>query len=189
MKIHEQETVPQGLQYIPNFLSEDEQIALVDNLERFSEEDWARLEIKMMGVVASRKIICYGANYITKTKRLSPAPPIPDWLKAIRVRAAQAAQVDCNEFEQVIVSRYPPGAGIGWHSDKNVFGDVVLGVSLLSACRMFFRREGFETYRLKLEPRSLLIMSGEARWQWQHQIPGTSIKSLRYSLTFRSFNG
>jgi hypothetical protein len=54
----------------------------------------------------------------------------------------------------LLVTRYPPGAGIGWHRDAPQFGDVS-GVSLQATCRMRFRRgqpRAWETAELTLEP-------------------------------------
>jgi alkylated DNA repair dioxygenase AlkB len=39
-------------------------------------------------------------------------------------------------------------------------------------------------FLLALEPRSLYMMQGPIRWQWQHSMLPT--KSLRYSITFRT---
>jgi len=38
-----------------------------------------------------------------------------------------------SRFQQVLVTEYSPGAGIGWHKDRPEFEQVV-GVSLLSPC-------------------------------------------------------
>jgi alkylated DNA repair dioxygenase AlkB len=50
----------------------------------------------------------------------------------------------------------------------------------------FQRRSGGErsVAELELEPRSAYLMSGSARWAWQHSIPAA--KALRYSITFRT---
>jgi alkylated DNA repair dioxygenase AlkB len=92
-------------------------------------------------------------------------------------------------LEEVLVTRYEAGAGIGWHRDAPMFGPIVAGVSLLAACRMRFQRKtkiGRETAEWVLEPRSAYVLSGEARRCWQHSIPPT--KALRYSITFRTVN-
>ena len=88
---------------------------------------------------------------------------------------------------QALVSRYPEGAGIGWHRDAPMFGAKVAGVSLLSGCRMRFQRgkgEERRVFDLELPPRSAYVLAGAARSSWQHSIPAT--KSLRYSITFRT---
>jgi alkylated DNA repair dioxygenase AlkB len=64
----------------------------------------------------------------------------------------------------------------------------VVGVSLLSACRMRFRRyppgPREKSIALELLPRSIYRMEGEARWGWQHSVPAVS--GLRYSISFRT---
>ena len=90
------------------------------------------------------------------------------------------------ELADLLVTRYPPGAGIGWHRDAPQFGEVS-GVSLLTACRMRFRRgrpRAWETAELTLEPRSAYVLSGPARAQWQHHIP--PVAQERWSMTFRT---
>lgn len=86
----------------------------------------------------------------------------------------------------MLVTEYPAGATIGWHRDAPMFG-VVVGVSLLTACRFRFQRgkgESRETRTITLEPRSAYVLGGEARWRWQHHIP--AITAPRYSITFRT---
>jgi alkylated DNA repair protein (DNA oxidative demethylase) len=107
-------------------------------------------------------------------------------LEWLRERCARLAGLDPAELAQILFTRYPPGATIGWHRDAPVFGTVV-GVSLLSACRMRFRRTvGGDpiVFERVLERRSAYVLAGSARWAWQHSIPPT--KELRYSVTFRT---
>jgi alkylated DNA repair dioxygenase AlkB len=78
------------------------------------------------------------------------------------------------------------GAGIGWHCDSPPFG-IVAGISFGGNCRMRFQRaEGLQrqTWSLDLPPRSLYVMSGIAREEWQHSIP--PVKEPRWSITFRT---
>ncbi|MEI9419549.1 alpha-ketoglutarate-dependent dioxygenase AlkB, partial [Mesorhizobium sp. Cs1321R2N1] len=89
-------------------------------------------------------------------------------------------------FQQVLVTEYAPGTGIGWHKDRSVFGDVA-SISLLSSCIFRLRRrtvKSFERNTLVAEPRSVYLLRGPSRTEWQHSIPG--IESLRYSVTFRN---
>ncbi|HYE42639.1 MAG TPA: alpha-ketoglutarate-dependent dioxygenase AlkB, partial [Caulobacteraceae bacterium] len=85
-----------------------------------------------------------------------------------------------------LVTEYTPGAGIGWHRDRPEFG-VVIGVSLLSACVIRFRRRaarGFERASFLAEPRSAYRLDGPVRTEWEHSIAG--VDALRYSVTFRT---
>ncbi|MDP3136537.1 MAG: alpha-ketoglutarate-dependent dioxygenase AlkB, partial [Burkholderiaceae bacterium] len=79
-----------------------------------------------------------------------------------------------------------PGAGIGWHRDKPVYGQVI-GISLLAPCVFRFRRATDNTWariNLTAAPRSVYLLSGPARTLWEHSIPPVS--ALRYSITFRT---
>jgi alkylated DNA repair dioxygenase AlkB len=172
---------PEGLRYEPDLLTDDEEreaLAFVETL--------AFHEVVMHGQVAKRTVTQFGLRYEFGTWKLEETDPLPGELEPIRARAARLADVEPAALRQTLVSRYPEGAGIGWHRDAPAFGRVV-GVSLLSPCRMRFQRgKGAEreTFALELEPRSGYLLSGSARWAWQHSIPGA--KALRYSLTFRT---
>ncbi|MCI0445231.1 alpha-ketoglutarate-dependent dioxygenase AlkB, partial [bacterium] len=85
-----------------------------------------------------------------------------------------------------VVTHYPPGATIGWHSDMTMFGPVVFGFSFAASCTFKFRPkvEPKKTYKLNLEPRSLYVMEGKVRSDWEHSIP--PVKEDRYSITFRT---
>ena len=75
--------------------------------------------------------------------------------------------------DQLIVNEYQPGQGIAAHVDcVPCFGDTIASVSLLSPCAMKFRHLGTgRTSQLILVPESALIMSGQARLDWTHEIP------------------
>ena len=174
--------VPAGLVYEPDFLTQEEESGLVAELEacEFSE-------VRMRGQVAKRTVLHFGLRYDYEAWRLAPAAPVPAWLTGLRDRCASFAEVDPEAFVETLASRYPPGAGIGWHRDAPVFGPKVVGVSLLSGCSMRFqrRRAGVrETHAVDLAPRSVYALTGAARWSWQHSISATP--GLRYSVTFRT---
>ena len=141
----------------------------------------------MRGQVARRTTRHFGHDYGYESWRVEPTDPVPGWLEPLRSRAGQLVGIEPARLVEVLCSRYPPGAGIGWHRDAPMFGPEVVGVSLGSACRMRFQRgkgEGRETYALLLPPRSAYVLAGEARAQWQHSIPATP--EPRYSVTFRT---
>ena len=71
---------------------------------------------------------------------LRKADDIPEFLLELRARAASFANLNAEAFQHVLVTEYGPGAGIGWHRDKAVFGEVV-GISLLAPCVLRFRRK------------------------------------------------
>ena len=173
---------PEGLVYRPDLLSEDEERALLEEVERLEFD-----EIRMHGVVAKRTARHFGFDYdYERRAAIEEAEPIPDWLEPVRAAAAGLAGVEPDDLVEALVQRYPEGAQIGWHRDAPMFGTVV-GVSLLAPARMRFRRDkGGErrTFELLLEPRSGYVLAGPARTAWQHHVPPT--RSLRYSITFRT---
>jgi alkylated DNA repair dioxygenase AlkB len=171
-----------GFRYAPDFLTEDEERGLLANIDRLEFR-----EVRMHGVVARRTVVHFGWDYDYSGWRIHETDPPPSWLAALRDRAAAESGTEPSELEQFLIARYPPGASIGWHRDAPMFGSPVVGISLLSKCRMRFRRRAgasFETDEQILEPRSLYVLSGEARTSWQHHIP--PIKELRYSITMRT---
>jgi alkylated DNA repair dioxygenase AlkB len=174
--------LPAGLVYRPDLLSADEERLLLDELEQLEF-----CEIRMHGVVAKRTARHFGFDYDYERRGVSrDAEPVPGWLLAARAAGAELAGVSPEQLVEALVQRYPQGAQIGWHRDAPMFGTVV-GISLLSASRMRFRRDADgerQTFELELAPRSGYVLAGEARTKWQHHVPPT--KSLRYSITFRT---
>ena len=142
----------------------------------------------MRGQTARRTVRHFGLDYEYESGELVPGDPLPGPLLFVRDRCAALVEREPADLVQVLVSRYPPGAGIGWHRDAPMFGSRIAGVSLLAPCRMRFQRttkeRGRETAALELAPRSVYVLAGKARWSWQHSIPAT--KALRYSITFRT---
>lgn len=172
---------PAGLAYRADFVTVDEERQLVDHLEGTAFGD-----VRMRGQVARRRTAHFGWLYGYETWRVEPGPPVPGFLEPLRERAATLAGVSAPTLGEVLLTEYPPGAGIGWHRDAPAFG-VIVGVSLLSGCRLRFRRGATgarETWAMDLAPRSAYLLSGAARWQWQHSI--SPLPARRYSVTFRT---
>jgi alkylated DNA repair dioxygenase AlkB len=139
------------------------------------------------GQPARRMVKSYGWSYNFGDRGLRRADPLPPYLVRLRLLAAGVTDVPAVAFEQALVTRYPPGATIGWHRDVPSFGPVVVGVSLRSPCRMRLRRVvGGVRYlhEQTLEPRSVYVLSRLARSAWEHSIPPT--EDLRFSVTFRT---
>jgi alkylated DNA repair dioxygenase AlkB len=172
----------EGLVYREDFLSpaeEGELLALLEAMEFHT--------LTMRGQTARRTVRHFGLGYDYESGELVPTDPLPAPMLPLRDRCAELMERAPEDLVQVLVSRYPAGAGIGWHRDAPMFGSKIAGVSLRAPCRMRFQRTvGGErsTAELELAPRSAYLLSGKARWSWQHSIPAT--KDLRYSVTFRT---
>lgn len=138
------------------------------------------------GFVGNRRTASFGWRYDFNVGGLQKAAPIPDCFLPWRDKVASVAGIPPDSLEQMLVSAYAPGAGIGWHRDRPQFG-IVAAISLLAPCRMRFRRKrpgGWDRLHANLEPRSGYVLAQDGRHVWEHSIP--PVDALRYSLTFRT---
>ncbi len=121
--------------------------------------------------------------------------PLPAWGALLAERFAGEGITD-EVCDQMIVNEYLPGQGIASHVDcVPCFGNSILSLSLGSAVEMVFSNvSSKQQVPLLVEPGSLLVMQGEARFNWQHGIPARKsdliggqrkLRSRRISLTFR----
>jgi alkylated DNA repair dioxygenase AlkB len=144
-------------------------------------------EFNFHGYKGKRRVVSFGWKYeFSGGGQLHKADEIPEFLLDLRSRAASVAKLEPAAFQHVLVTEYRPGAGIGWHRDKSVFGEVV-GISLLAPCVLRFRRKvnmKWERVNVIAEPRSAYHLTGPARTEWQHSI--LRVDELRYSITFRT---
>lgn len=173
--------LPEGLDYRPDFISASEEDKLVGRMAKLSFRPF-----EFQGFLGNRRTISFGWQYVFDGSGLRKAAEIPSFLLDVRARAAALAGIDPNGFEHVLLTEYAPGAGIGWHRDRSVFGDVV-GISLLAPARLRFRRRHGGTWEraaLIAAPRSAYLLRGPARTEWEHSIP--AMDALRYSITFRN---
>jgi DNA oxidative demethylase len=174
--------VPEGLTYRDDFLAADEECRLLRVIEGLEFGEFV-----MRGQAARRTVRSFGWRYEFGQRVMLPADPLPPSLTFVRERAERLAGVEPGAFEQALVTRYPPGATIGWHRDAPPFGPTIAGVSLAAPCRMRFQRvidEVRYVHEQELRPRSAYVLAGAARSAWEHSIPAT--EHLRYSITFRT---
>jgi alkylated DNA repair dioxygenase AlkB len=180
--------VPDGFRYRDDFITADEESRLVESIGALEFSTF-----EMRGVVARRRVLFFGMSYDAGG---APRGPIPAFLLPLRQRLAVWAGVPADAFAMALINEYREGAPIGWHRDAPQYG-LVAGVSLSSSCRMKLRpyvspaaarlasgTRRTATHALTLERRSAYVMSGEARYGYEHHIPAVS--TLRYSITFRT---
>ncbi|KAH8410894.1 hypothetical protein KR222_007172 [Zaprionus bogoriensis] len=193
-----QKPLPGGLLLIPAFVSEAEEQALLqaiadDGKGTASTEDALKhRHVKHFGYE-----FLYGSNNVDPEQPLEqPIPAACDFLWE-RLSAR-----DIPEFavpDQLTVNAYEPGQGIPPHVDTHsAFAGPILSLSLQSDVVMDFRRNN-QLVHVLLPRRSLLVMSGESRYDWTHGIKPkhidvlptaagsltTQARSKRTSLTFR----
>ncbi|HVE54629.1 MAG TPA: alpha-ketoglutarate-dependent dioxygenase AlkB [Ramlibacter sp.] len=176
--------LPPGMRYEEGFLAQEEEAALVG---RIAQLPLARM--KYQQYEALRRVVSYGGQYDFSAQKLNEAEPIPEWLHPLRERAAAWAGLAAESFVQALVAEYRPGTPLGWHRDVPDFEDIV-GISLGNEAVMRLRPYPPESGRredvlkLAVAPRSIYLLRGAARWNWQHAVSPT--KALRYSVTFRT---
>jgi alkylated DNA repair dioxygenase AlkB len=172
---------PEGFTYRPDLITADEERALVQRIRELPFR-----EFQFHGFLGKRRTVSFGWQYDYSGQHLKPAENIPEFLWPLRSEAALFAGFEPPAFQHVLVTEYGPGAGIGWHRDKSVFGQVV-GVSLLTSCVLRFRRKEDEKWQranFTVSPRSAYHLGGPARTEWQHSI--LRVDELRYAITFRT---
>jgi alkylated DNA repair dioxygenase AlkB len=180
--------VLEGFRYDPKLINPADELSLIARVRELPFK-----EFEFHGYLGKRRVVSFGWQYeFSGSGRLRKANDIPDFLLPLRRRAAEFARMEPEALQHVLVIEYGPGAGIGWHRDKPVFGEVV-GVSLLAPCVLRFRRKvdssskgknRWERVNVLAEPRSAYHLSGPARSVWEHSI--ARVDDLRYSITFRN---
>jgi len=183
---------PPGFLYVADLITPAEEGALVAWFAHSA--GWS--DVKFRGQTARRRAMAFGARYLTQGRRLLAAPPLPPELVAYRDRMVDAACAGLGreqtlagllptDFALCTALHYPPGAGIGWHTDNPSFGPTVLSLSLGGPARLQLRRADSAAYvEHELARRSLFVLGGEARAIWQHRIP--PVRAQRYSFTVRA---
>jgi alkylated DNA repair dioxygenase AlkB len=180
--LFEKSKFPEGFRYRPEVIgpAEDDEL-----LVRVRELPFREFEFH--GYTGKRRTVSFGWHYDFSARHLSRAEEMPGFLLVLRQAAAAFADLKAELLGHALVTEYGPGAGIGWHRDKGVFGQVV-GVSLLSPCVLRFRRKigdrKWERANMTAAPRSAYLLSGAARTEWEHSIP--PVDATRYSVTFRT---
>ena len=172
---------PPGFRYFPAFLSEKEESRLLHFVRELADLH----PYLVRGNPSKRQVKVFGIG--RRGYFAGDAQPVPDELLWLRDRCAEPMKCEPEQIGHALVSFYPVGAPIGWHSDAAQYGGAVFGVSLASDCSMDFRPIAYgtgEKQRIYLARRSGYLMSGISRWQWEHHI--TPVKEERWSITFRT---
>jgi alkylated DNA repair dioxygenase AlkB len=175
---------PQGFRYAIELITESEERSLVEAFQSLPFK-----EFEFQGFIGKRRVVSFGWRYDFNGGGFQRIEPMPDFLLPLRDKAAAFADIAPIALEHALLTEYRPGTAIGWHKDRSVFDDVI-GVSLVSPCTFRFRRRrenAWERHSLAAEPRSVYLLRGPSRTEWEHSIP--AVGALRYSVTFRTLKG
>jgi hypothetical protein len=173
---------PDGFRYLPEVFSPTEEHRFVAEFERLPLRPF-----EFHGHLGNRRVYTFGHNYIFAGQAPRTDASIPRYFQSLLQIASRISGKPATAFEQVMVTEYAPGAGIGWHRDRPSYEDVV-AVSFLAPCTLRLRRQaprGWERRTVFIEPRSAYLLRGAVRNDWQHSISPMDV--LRYSVTLRTF--
>jgi len=177
-----------GLKYIADYLTEVQHDWLINHIDK---QQW--------NTFYQRRVQNYGQSYNFNGRQEEQEKPIaafPEWVN----RLCQKLQKDGHMpkvANQVLVSEYEPGQGIGDHTDKEAcFMDTIGILSLNSCCVMDLTSVSDKTKKVPiwLAPRSLTVLTGDAKNRWMHGIPSRKSdmwegrkypRQRRISLSFR----
>lgn len=182
-----------GLFYIENIITPEYEQVLLEHLDKL---EWKPLST----AVNSRKVQHYGYLYDYNNYSVAKAPDdIPEFMEKLKELLIKV----CNEknivdvgyvFNQCIVNNYNQGQGISKHIDLKTFGKVIGCFTIMGGATMRFSL-GSKKYDIYTKPKSLYIMSGEARYKWMHEMTTTKKdiindekmeRKRRISITFRN---
>jgi alkylated DNA repair dioxygenase AlkB len=176
--------LPKGFQYVEEFISADEEQKLLHTLQ-----DMQLHTFVFQGFEAKRKVASFGFDYSFDNRQLSKGKEIPDSFIWIINRVANFVKIAPEQIQELLLTEYPVGAVINWHRDAFPF-ELIAGISLGADCIFKLRPHEKQKQNRKavisipLRRRSLYVMEGEARLQWQHSI--APVARTRYSITLRT---
>lgn len=177
----------EGLTIIQDFISSEEEAEL---LNKINSELWLN-DLK-------RRVQHYEFKYDYSKKKIDLSVyvgKLPVWSEAVLDRIKDIQSINFQP-DQLIVNEYEPGQGISQHVDcTTCFTDIIMSLSLASGCELEFKHtKTKETKAIYIQRKTLIIMQGEARYNWMHLIRnrktdlynGTKLfREKRLSLTFR----
>ena len=185
MLLFENKTLfPEGFVYVDDFITAEDEVRLCEIIHSIQLHTFM-----FQGHEARRKVASFGFNYNFEHRSLTRGEPIPPEFYPLIRKVERHLSLSENSFAELLITEYPVGSVINWHRDATPFG-IVAGVSLLSDCLFKLRPYNKEkrirksTISLKVAPRSLYVMSGPARYDWQHST--APVNSVRYSITLRT---
>ena len=174
--------VPPGLKLAHEIVTPEEETQLIGLIEA------SGLTHKRYDQDNPRSSTSYGWTYDFQNDTFVPCEPLPEGFRSICKIAGAFGGVDPDDLSECLLNRYGPGAIIQPHLDKPVW-EHVIGISLGAPATMQFRKQaqdGYEQVSIELPPRSIYLLSRDARHVFQHSL--LPLEQTRWSITFRSYS-
>ncbi|KAK0389259.1 hypothetical protein NLU13_2834 [Sarocladium strictum] len=170
--------LPNTAFYIPNFINQDEEQAILEKIASAPKPRWKQL--------THRRLQTWPSDLVQNKLLESPLPawleyPVISRLQSLSVSKESEGHVFQESPHQrpnhVLINEYPPGIGIMPHKDGAAYWPVVCTVSLGSSlCLNIHRSKGDgaldpePAWRILQEPRSLLITTDSLYTDYLHGI-------------------
>ena len=197
-----------GVQVVNDFITDEEASMLL-----------TEIDARPWDTSIKRRVQHYGHAFDYATLKIAQpgtVPAMPAFFAELMARLTGSGLMP-HAVDQLTINEYEPGVGIAFHVDAHsAFEDGIAAITLGSGIVMEFRKADESSGKLSmgrhhrmsppqpgaevsknvwLPPKSLLIMTGEARFAWQHGIAWRKTdclkkgqvvpRSRRVSLTFR----
>ena len=182
--------LPEGFRYQPEFLSPEEEAALI---ARFADLPLKPFEFQQY--LGKRRVVYFGYRYDYQRGVMDEAADLPAWL-------IPPAPTDLVGFGSLRPAQNRPGCRLGIEPRRDLgpdrpqplgglappgrlAGDRVAGRAVPAPTRPpAGPGDRWRRVSLVAEPRSIYLLRGPARTEWQHSIP--PVAERRYSITFRT---
>lgn len=177
-----------GFRYVADYITESQHHWLLDTIDK---QQW--------GYFGKRRFQHYGQKYDYSEEKKNDdweVTEFPEWLKRLCLKLHNDGYMP-EIANQVLISEYQSGQGIGDHTDKEAcFMDTICVLSLSSSCVMNLTLTSDKTQKIPiwLAPGSLTVLSADAKNKWMHGIPARKTdvwndrkyaRQRRVSLSFR----
>jgi alkylated DNA repair dioxygenase AlkB len=175
---------PEGFSYIADFIDTQEENELLLAVQQVEVHN-----MRFQGYEAKRKTASFGYDYSFEKRSLSKGKEIPEAFHFLVHKVATHLSLQSEDIAELLVTEYPVGSVINWHRDAPPF-DIIAGISLQADCIFRLRphdksKQGRRSIiSIPVKRRSLYLMRGKARSDWQHSI--SPVKETRYSITLRT---
>lgn len=195
-----------GIYLIHDFINAEEEEELLAAVDCRPWKSLAKRRVQHYGYE-----FCYETRNVNTKQYLGE---LPLFVSPILERISLFKELDSASnasLDQLTVNEYPPGVGLSPHIDTHsAFGGSIFSLSLAGPCIMEFRKysdgdwisksastgdrdvENSETSTnflkraIYLPPRSILLLSGEARYAWHHYIPHHKVDLVNDNVIRRS---
>jgi len=138
------ETLPEGMRYREQLIAPAEEKVLIARVRELPFK-----EFEFHGHKGKRRTVSFGWQYeFAGRGALKKANDIPEFILPLRAIAAKFAEIEPELLQHVPVIEYGSGAGIGWHRDKPVFGELIGGFITPTYIAALSPAPGCESVRL-----------------------------------------